>query len=202
METEDSRPRGAMAQPPAREAAGVVRRQRAVEASRSALNSRDARIGRRPAPTGGRGVSTFSSRRWRPAARRCRTPRGGRARRGDAATCRAIVRPAPRSSVGDIGEMRGQRQLAAEQVQLLEIEAQRPLGLHCSVPRMTSAVTKGLPSRSPPIQLPMRRNDANLACLPADRSSAGPPAAMQPRHLAQEGIVVVRQAVGDLVEHP
>ena len=71
-----------------------------------------------------------------------------------------------------------------------------------SVPRMTSAVTNGLPSRSPPIQLPILRKDA---------SSSGRAAlllvqpvlerAMQPRHLVQEGVVVERQPVGDLVEH-
>ena len=33
--------------------------------------------------------------------------------------------------------------------------------------RSTSAVTNGLPSRSPPIQLPMRRNDGSSTVLQA-----------------------------------
>ena len=71
-----------------------------------------------------------------------------------------------------------------------------------SVPRITSAVTNGLPSRSPPIQLPIFRKDASsprvLAILLVEPVLQH---AMQPRHLVQEGVVVERKAVGDLVEH-
>ena len=98
--------------------------------------------------------------------------------------------------------MRRQRQLGAKHVQFLQIEAQRAADCSRSVPRMTSAVTNGLPSRSPPIQLPMRRNDASSpAAPPSLRVQPVLQRALQPRHLVQEGVVVERKAVGDLVEH-
>ena len=74
------------------------------------------------------------------------------------------------------------------------------------MPRITSAVTNGLPSRSPPIQLPIRRNDASSSRAPRVASCVFGlqpvlQRAVQPRHLVQEGVVVERQAVGDLVQH-
>ena len=67
---------------------------------------------------------------------------------------------------------------------------------------MTSAVTKGLPSRSPPIQLPILQERGQLAGL-IRRAVVQTvlQRAMQPRHLVQESVIVERKAVGDLVEH-
>ena len=99
--------------------------------------------------------------------------------------------------------MRRERQFGAERMQFLEIEtAARGSICSRSVPRITSAVTNGLPSRSPPIQLPILRNDASSPRVAA--VALVQPVlqrAMQPRHLVQEGVVVERKPVGDLVEH-
>ena len=73
--------------------------------------------------------------------------------------------------------MRRDRQFGAERMQFLEIEfAARGSICSRSVPRITSAVTNGLPSRSPPIQLPILRNDASSPCARRLPCSAGPPA--------------------------
>ena len=114
---------------------------------------------------------------------------GGATRRVIGRALAPALRAAPRSRPGAV-----ERQLGAKQLQLLEIEVER-LASASDRLRSTSALTNGLPSRSPPIQLPMRRKDGSSA-VPAGIASppAAPRVAINARQLAQEGVVVVGRA--------
>jgi hypothetical protein len=80
----------------------------------------------------GRGLADFVARRlevieagrWRPGGRRCRTGRGGRARRRAAARGRSSVRPGQQFR-RDLDQQLGQRQLAAQFMDFGQVAVER-----------------------------------------------------------------------------
>ena len=88
-------------------------------------------------------------------------------------------------------------------MQLVEVEAERARALQAH--RLVEHVggDEGLPSRSPPIHEPMRRNEGTRAPRRAgpERVERVLDRAVEPRQLAEEGVVVIGEAVGDLVDH-
>ena len=190
-------------QPPARDHAGIVRDQRAVEnieigleLARHRRKARLRRPARRVVPT-----SSFSGGRGEP-----RVNAGHRQAIRLAAAMRRLVGRALGEHRANPWTHRPDAPPATVRRRAHAIPPDRSAApgstAVCSVPRITSAVTNGLPSRSPPIQLPILRNEASSSARGA--IALVQPVlqrAMQPRHLVQEGVVVERQAVGDLVEH-
>ena len=141
-------------------------------------------LGERGAPVGLRGGDRVAWRvgragcgRWRPGARRCPRSRAGRARRCDAASGRAKASAsASRASEADTRPMPSES-CAAQDVQLVQIMPSATAHCMASARSSTSAVTKGLPSRSPPIQLPPARRRRARACpAPGRRRRGGPQA--------------------------
>ena len=104
--------------------------------------------------------------------------------------------------LGDIGQMRRERQLGAKHMQFVKVETNDPAGLHLQRAahhfggheRIAVAVAADPASHlQEGCQLAL---GAPLALVQAIFEPA-----MQPGNLIQEGVVVERQAVGDLVEH-
>jgi hypothetical protein len=63
-------------------------------------------------------------------------------------------------------------------------------------------VTKGLPSRSPPIQLPILKKGGSCQSLPGKApASKSCKVNVQARQFGEEGVVVVADAVADFVDH-
>ena len=186
MEAETIHGAAQQPQPAARDHAGIVRDQRAVENVEIGLELLRRCIGRGLADRRPRWFRPRASTRSRPAAHRCRTPPADRARRFGAATVRASARPARairrrRRQDAPPATIRRRAHAAPR-----DRSAARGCVCRRSVPRITSAVTNGLPSRSPPIQLPIRRKDASS---PWRRHRPVQPVlqrAMQPRHRVQE----------------
>src|SRR5262249_52638490 len=144
-------------QPPAGKLGGAVDDQRTMERAQIVEKGcrRGIRLRRRRAPlrlrhaelAHGRGETRIETRD-RAAIRLLLTMRG--------AVGRALREPF--HLVGYVDKATVERQLGAERVQLLEIEAERPLALHAQ--GLAQRLRRdGLPSRSPPIQLPMRKKD-------------------------------------------
>ena len=189
-------------QPAARDHAGIVRDQRAVENIEIGLEFPDIGIGRGFAdrPPGGFDIELQRGRGEPGIDAGYREPIG----------LAAAMRRGIGRTFGERAQILRRRRQGARPATIRRPARAVPRdrtaapGSHCSrsVPRITSAVTNGLPSRSPPIQLPIRRNDASSPrAAPVALVQPVLQRAMQPRHLVQEGVVVERQAVGDLVEH-
>ena len=98
--------------------------------------------------------------------------------------------------------MRRQRQFGAEHVQFLEIEAQHAARLqpqrsahHLRRHERVAVAVAADPASHPQERRQLAARGAIALVQPVLQR------AVQPRHLVQEGVVVERQAVGDLVEH-
>ena len=105
--------------------------------------------------------------------------------------------------LGDIGQVRRDRQFGAERMQFLEIEAAgrgSTAAARCraSPRRSRTDCRRGRRRSSFPSSgtTPVRPGSPPSSSFRRSSSSA-----MQPRHLVQEGVIVERQPVGDLVEH-
>ena len=97
-----------------------------------------------------------------------------------------------------------ERQLSAELMKLVKIKTRHARVLCMrNVSPSTSAVTKGLPSRSPPIQLPIRRNDASSTRRVGRISGLEIVlhALNRRADLPQKRVIVIGQAVRHFVEH-
>ena len=104
--------------------------------------------------------------------------------------------------LGDVGQMRRHRQLGAEHVQFLEIEAQHPARLqperaahHLGGHERVAVAIAADPASHPQERRQFAARGAVALVQPVLQR------AVQPRHLVQEGVVIERQAVGDFVEH-
>ena len=188
-------------QPAARDHAGIVRDQRTIENIEIGLEFLDAVIGRRGADR-------------RPSGFHIELQCGRRQPRIDAGHRQPVGLADPvRRSVGrtlgeraqilrDIGQMRRHRQFGAEQMQFLEIEAQHAarLQLEGAAHHVRGHERVAVAVAADPASHPQERRQvavhAAIAVVQPILERA-----MQPRHLAQEGVIVERQAVGDLVEH-
>ncbi len=189
------------AQPAPRDHAGIIRDQRAVEnvevgleLFRTGISGRFSHRlphGFHIEPDSGRGEPGVNAGHRQPIRLAASMRRSvGRARRQRAQIFR------------DVGEVRRERQFGAEHVQLFQIVAQHAARLHakrathhvCRDERIAVAVA------ADPASHPQERRQLSARGGGALVQSVLQHA-MQPRHLMQEGVVVKREAVGDLVEH-
>ena len=177
-------------QPPARDHAGIVRDQRAIEHIEIGLELLHARIRR--------GLA------HRPARSFNLQPHRGRRQPGIDAGHRQPIRfaaPVRRSIrrasgqraqfVGDVGKMRRQRQFRTEDVQLLQIEVHHPARLqaqraahHVGRHERVAVAIAADPASHGQERGQFARRAALLQVQPVFQR------AMQPRHLVQEGVVV------------
>ena len=190
-----------MAQPAARDHARIVRDQRAIENIEIGLELADIGVRRGLADRRPRGFDI--------------EPRGGGSEPGVDAGHRQPVGLAAsmRRGVGralgeraqilrDIRKMRRERQFGAEHMQFLEIKAQHAARLHLQRAahhfrrheRVAVAIAAD-PASHPQERRQFALRGAVALVQPVFQR------AMQPRHFVQEGVVIKRQAVGDLVEH-
>ena len=188
-------------QPSARDHARIVRYQRAVEDIEIGLELPDIGVSRGLAdrrtgdfhlqPRGGRRQPRVDAGHRQPIGLALPVRRG---------VGRALGEPA--QILRDIGKMRRERQFGAEHVQFFEIKAQHAARLHLQRAahhfrgheRIAVAV-----AADPASHFQERRQFAGGCALALVQPILQ--RAMQPRHFVQEGVIVERQAVGDLVEH-
>ena len=187
-------------QPAARDHAGIVRDQRAIEHVEIGLELLTLVIGRGGADRRPR-VSTSSFARSPRAAHRCRTPPDDTARRCDAARCRASARPAPADPARHRRDAPPSR-VRRRAMQLVEIEAQHAAGLHLqrAAHDIRGDERVAVAVAADPASHPQERRQIAMRVVVAVVQPVLQ-RAMQPGHFAQEGVVVERQAVGDFVEH-
>ena len=102
----------------------------------------------------------------------------------------------------DIGKMRRERQFAAEDVQLLEVKAQYAATLQAqgSAHHFRRHERVAVAVAANPASHPQKRRQLSARAIthlvqPVLQGT------MQPRHFMQEGVIIKREAVGDLVEY-
>lgn len=188
-------------QPAAGDDAGVVGDQRAVQHVEIGLQLLDAGVRRRFAdrPACDLDLQHFG---------RCGEPgidAGHRETIRLAASVRRGVRRALRQGaqlLRDVGEMRCDRQLGAEHVQLVQIELHHPARLQPQRAAHDVGGDEGVAvtvAADPAAHAQERGELAGGLCAVLLQPVLE--RVYKPRHLAQEGVVVEGQAVGDLVEH-
>ena len=157
----------------------------------------------------GRGRLPCAGRRRRPAralaARRAYMPISAR-RYGSSARCGERSGEASASACSSglhIDQQGRQRQFGAQRVHFLQVESRMVVDWRASACCMVPALTFGLPSRSPPIQLPICRKGGTAA--PHRRHPNCASSRLRYRRTApavrEEGDAVVGQRVFDFVGH-
>ena len=187
-------------QPAARDHAGIIRDQRAVEHVEIGLELLHAGIGRGFADRRPGGFHLQPQcRRGEPgidAGYRQPIRLAASMRRRIGRTCRQRAQ-----FFRDVGQMRGQRKLGAERMQFLEIKSHDAAALQPQRAAHHIGGDEGIAVAiaADPASHPQERRQPAIGAV----FLAQPifQCAMQPRHLVQEGVVVERKPVGDFVEH-
>ena len=106
--------------------------------------------------------------------------------------------------LGDAHDATIERQFGAEQMQLLEIEAQRPLALHGERLRRHVGRDEGIAVAVAADPAPHAQEGRHVEIAPGriDAAQAILQVGVEDGQSMKEGVVVVGEAVGDLVDHP